>query len=271
LAAAAVLAAATAGAVTGTASPVVAVVASKMPAATAPVQLPPPAAVGQQAEVATTITSTSLAGTIELVVSMTTSVTAVNADGSYTTRSTISTLDVPVGADLAGNGVNNLIAQSFDQTFAASGAADPAASTMINAASMPPDQQASGRALVDAVSMVSVGFPAEPVTVGSTWTSEGTIGAYGEAIPVSYHCTLTGLADSTYTMDLSYAESVSLPNPAGAIEATIAGAGTVTGSVANPLAITASLHQSVDGIQGTAPLDDDVSIVFTGTAITPPG
>ncbi len=158
---------------------------------------------------------------------MTTAVTAVNAaDGSYTTRSTISTVDVPVGAELAGPGVNALVTRSFEQSFTATGAAIPQASTLIDAASMTAEQQQSGRALVDAVSMISVGFPAEPVAVGAAWTSPGTVGSHGSVIPVTYQCRLTALDASTYTMEVSYTQSFSLPSDAGAIEATVAGTGT---------------------------------------------
>ena len=106
------------------------------------------------AEVATRISHTTTAGRFEIAVTMSTAVTAVNpADGSYTTRSTIGTVDVPVGAELAGNGVNALVTRSFEQSFAATGAANPQASTIIDAASLTAEQQAgwpgAGRCRVD--------------------------------------------------------------------------------------------------------------------------
>ncbi len=232
----------------------------------AAVKLPAAAAVGQQATVTTQITNTTAAGTFEVDVTMTTAVTAVNAtDGSYTTRSTIGTVDVPVGADIAGPGVNALPTRSFEQSFLATGAAVPAASTLIDAASMTAEQQQIGHALVDAVSMISIGFPADPVAVGSTWTSAGTVGRQGTVIPVTYQCRLTALDASTYTMEVSYTQAFSQPSDAGAIEATIAGWGTIVGSVANPLVVSATLNQTIDGIQGAAPLNSDTSIAFNGT------
>jgi hypothetical protein len=230
------------------------------------VKLPAPAAVGQQATVTTQIVNTTAAGEFEVEVSMTTAVTAVNpADGSYTTRSTIGTLDVLVGAELAGPGVNALPTRSFEQSFTATGAAVPEASTLIDSAAMSVEQQQSGRALVDAVSMISVGFPAEPISVGTMWTSAGTVGSNGLLIPVTYQCRLTALDASTYTMEVSYTETFSQPSDAGAIEATIAGWGTIVGSVSNPLAVSATLSQTIDGIQGAAPLNSDTSIAFNGT------
>lgn len=229
-------------------------------------QLPAVAVVGQSAEVTTRIKNSTLAGMVEVVVSMTTVVTAVNpADGSYTTRSTIGTVDVPVGAEIAGDGVNALVARSFEQSFQANGAAVPAASTLIDAASMTPEQQASGRDLIDAVSLISIGFPAEPVAVGAAWTADGTIGRHGTIIPVSYQCRLIALDASTYTMEVTYTQAFSQPSDAGAIEATIAGWGTIVGSVSNPLSLSATLHQSVDGIQGVEPLNNDTAITFDGT------
>ena len=219
--------------------------------AVAPVQLPAPAAVGQQADVVARIAHATAAGSFEVVVSMSTAVTVVNADGSYTTRSTIGMLDVPVGAEIAGDGVNDLVNQSFEQTFTAGGAAIPQDSTLINATSMSAEQQASGRALVDAVSMVSIGFPAEPVAVGASWT----VGRHGRqprhTIPVTYHCSLTAL-DRLDVHDGGHLHAAVQPSertPAS-IEATIAGSGTIVGSVSNPLVVSATLYQTIDGIQG---------------------
>ena len=118
------------------------------------VKLPAPAVVGPPVAVETRIAQTTAAGPFEIAVTMSTAVTAVNAaDGSYTTRSTIGTVDVPVGAELAGNGVNALVTRSFEQSFTATGAAIPQASTIIDAASLTPEQQQSwscaGRCRVD--------------------------------------------------------------------------------------------------------------------------
>jgi hypothetical protein len=242
--------------------------ATEAAAAAAAVQLPAPAVAGQQVEVAAQVGHTTADGRFEVSVSMSTAVTAVNGDGSYTTRSTIGTVDVHVGAELAGDGVNDLDTRSFEQSFTPAGAAIPEASTLIDGASMTPEQQESGRALVDAVSMISVGFPAEPVAVGASWTSQGTVGSSGAVIPVTYQCRLTALDASTYTMEVSYTESFSQPSDTGAIEATMAGWGTITGSVSNPLVISASLNQAVDGIQGYAPFHHDTSISVDATAVT---
>jgi hypothetical protein len=244
----------------GTSSPV-----ADSEAAAAMVDLPAPAVVGQQVEVATQVSHTTAAGRFEISVSMSTAVTAVNADGSYTTRSTIGSVEVPVGAEVAGDGVTALGTRSFEQSFTATGAAIPDASTLIDAASMTPEQQESGRALVDAVSMISVGFPAEPVAVGASWTSPGNVGSHGTVIPVTYQCRLTALDASTYTMEVSYAKSFSQPSDSGTIEATMAGWGTISGSVSNPLVIAATLNQAIDGIQGYEPFHHDTSITVNAT------
>jgi hypothetical protein len=234
-------------------------------AAAVSVQLPAPAAVGQQADVRASIAHATAAGSFEVDVAMATAVTVVNPDGSYTTRSTISMLDVPVGAEVAGNGVNNLVNQSFEQTFTSGGTAIPQNSTLINATSMSAEQQAGGRALVDAISMVSIGFPAEPVSVGSSWTVDGTVGSHGITIPVTYHCSLTALSESTYTMVASYTQPFSHATNVGVIEATIAGSGTIVGALTNPLLVSATLYQTIDGIEGSVPLHIDTSIALEGT------
>jgi hypothetical protein len=237
------------------------------PPAPPPVQLPAPATVGQQADVAVQVGHAVAAGTFEVVLTMGTAVTAVNeADLSYTTRSTISTVDVTVGAEIVGDGVNNLNGQSFEQSFAGTGAAVPQAATLLNAEALAAAQQDSGRALIEAVSLISVGFPAEPVTVGSAWTSDGAVSSHGLTIPVSYQCRLTALTDSTYTMEVTYTQPFSETGAGGAIEATVAGWGTITGSVSNPLVISASLDQTIDGIQGVEPLHEDTTITLNATA-----
>jgi hypothetical protein len=234
-------------------------------AAATEIVLPALAVVGQQVEVAAQIAHTTTVGRFEVNVTMSTAVTAVNGDGSYTTRSTISTVDVPVGPEVAGAGVNALVTRSFEQSFTATGAAIPEASTLIDSESMTPEQQDSGRALVDALSMIRVGFPNQPVAVGESWTSAGTVGSHGTIIPVTYQCRLTALDASTYTMEVSYAKSISQPTDSGSIEATMAGWGTIRGSVSNPLVITATLNQAIDGIQGYEPFHHDTSISVNAT------
>ena len=66
-------------------------------------------------------------------------------------------------------------------------------------------------------------------------------------------------------MEVSYTQSFSLASDGGAIEATVAGTGSIVGSVSNPLAVSATLHQTIDGIQGFEPLHQDTSIAFNGT------
>lgn len=226
--------------------------------------VPAPAVVGQQADVGTRIAQSTAAGSIQLVVSLSTAVTAVNADGSYTTRSTISTLDVRAGSDLAAD-APDLVNQSFEQSFGASGAALPESSNLINGGTMSAAQQRSGRTLVDSLAMVRVGFPAEPVAVGASWSADGMAGIDGIVVPVTYQCRLTAATTETWTVELSYAQSFSQPSDAGRIEATVAGTGTVVGSRTNPLAGTATLYQTVDGIQGSTLLRSDLSVSVTGT------
>jgi hypothetical protein len=238
-------------------------------AASAPaVKLPALPVVGQQAEVGAQVGHSTAAGRVEVSVSMSTAVTAVNADASYTTRSTIGTVDVHVGAEIAGDGVNALGTRSFEQSFTSTGAAIPEASVLIDAASMTPEQQESAQALVDAVSMISVGFPVEPVAVGASWTSAGAVGSHGNVIPVTFQCRLTALDASNYTMEVSYAESFSQPSDTGTIEATMAGWGTITGSVSNPMVVQAMLNQTVDGIQGYEPFSSDTTITLNAAAVT---
>ena len=175
---------------------------------------------------------------------MTTAVTAVNAaDGSYTTRSTIGTVDVPVGAELAGPGVNALVTRSFEQSFTATGAAIPQASTLIDAASMTPEQQQSGRALVDAVSMISVGFPG-----GARRGRRGVDVAGRDRQPrLGHPGHLPVPPDRPRRVDvhdgghLHRGRSASRATP-GRSRRRSPGWGTIVGSVSNPLAVSATLQ-----------------------------
>ena len=157
---------------------------------------------------------------------MSTAVTAVNADGSYTTRSTIGTLDVPVGAELAGDGVNDLVTRSFEQSFTATGAANPAGvhadQRRVDDAGAASERPCPRRRRVDGQRRVSGRARRGRcgVDVGRARSA-----ATASVIPVTYQCLLTALDASTYTMEVSYTQVFSSPSDAGVIEATVAGIG----------------------------------------------
>ena len=172
----------------------------------AAVQLPAPAAVGQQADVAARISHTTAAGGVRgrrarcRRRSRRSTVTARTRRARRSARSTSRRRRAR-----RRRGQQPRQPRSFEQSFTPTGAANPAG---IDADQRRVDDRRSskqsGRALVDAVSMVSVGFPAEPVAVGAAWTSEGTIGSHGTIVPVTYQCRLTALDASTYTMEVTY-------------------------------------------------------------------
>jgi hypothetical protein len=48
----------------------------------------------------------------------------------------------------------------------------------------------------------------------------------------------------------------------------MAGWGTITGSVSNPMVVQAMLNQTVDGIQGYEPFSSDTTITLNAAAVT---
>ena len=75
----------------------------------------------------------------------------------------------------------------------------------------------------------------------------------------------TALDASTYTMEVTYAQSFSQPTDAGADpRGDDHRMGNIVGSLANPLLISATLSQSVDE-SDPGPLNDDTMITLTAT------
>lgn len=243
---------------------------SVVPATPALVQLPARASQGQAATLSTQITHVEPEGTFIWTISVTSQVTAVQGDFSYTTRSIIQSIDeTRPDAGSATSPFDSLFSLSFDQAYAANGAFQSGA--LIDAGNLSVEQQAAGDALLDSMAMATVGFPSEPIAVGASWTSRSTVGSDGIQTAVDIRCRLTSVAADTYTMDVSYSTSAAGQTSDGWVDATVSGSGTFNGSLTNPLVVNGSLNQTVDGIltaaDGTSsPWNKDTSILVETTA-----
>ena len=70
----------------------------------------------------------------------------------------------------------------------------------------------------------------------------------GMSFDVTYQCRLASVVDGAYSVDVSYAAGFSAPVEGGVAEGTIAGTGTIGGSLANPLIVSGGLNQTIDGV-----------------------
>lgn len=233
-------------------------------AASPPIDLPAAAEVGQRATLGTSITHLLDVGTIGLRLELSSSVTAVNADGSYSTRSTIDTVDItasPEDVDIDG-----LQAVSFNQSFSPTG--EPTGASLVNPAALSQAQKTGGRVLLDAVGMINVGFPAEPVSVGSSWTTSGVVGSHGLSLNVTYQCRLAEVVDGRYRVELTYSQDFNEPGLGGVVAGTVSGSGTISGALDNPLVVSGTVSQVIVGIVNldngsSRPVSGDTTIEVT--------
>ena len=236
------------------------ITAPPVPGVATPIKLPAPAAIGQVAYVQVAIQTTIDGGPVNLALSTSSSVTNVNGDGSFTSRSTIDSVDVtnaPASADISAWGFDEVQGVSFVQSFASTGRPVDNISRSVDAKSL----------ILDFVSMSYIGFPASAIFVGDSWNVDGTIGSDGLAFHVTYQCRLAAVANDSYTIDVSYAANFSSPIAGGVADGTISGSGTLTGSLANPLVVSGGLNQTIDGVRtvdgAATPMRTDTSVTLT--------
>jgi len=214
-------------------------------------ELPAPAAVGQAADVSIaldgSIDGSPAAGSVSIRLAMSREVSAVAPDGGYDTISTIADLDVgqaPAGFD--SGGLDALVGVSIAQSFSVTGEPVTAGSAVGGG----DGQSVHFADLIGWVGAISIGFPGGPVAVGASWTSAGRAGGFGGiAVPVTYQCRLASVDNGVYALEISYASNFSASGTAlGDVSGTIAGWGTITGSLGNPLVVSGSVNQSIDGL-----------------------
>lgn len=232
--------------------------------------LPGPAIVGQTAQSSvsydSTINSTPASGALSVHAVVARTVTAVDAAGGYQTQAVVTSIEVSRAPSGFNTGqIDGLAGLTVQQSFTATGAPIDAG-TSAAVGSGPP---ASGTGhLLDWIAATSIAFPAEPVAVGASWPSAGQASVGGVTVPIEYQCRLASVDDSQYVVELSYAADFdATATSMGDVSGTIAGWGTMTGSRSNPLVVSGSVNQSIDGWarvgETTAPLSVTSTLTVT--------
>ena len=227
------------------------------------IQLPGSPYVGQTADSELEIQTTIDGAPVSLLVSSSSTVGTVYAGGAFIARHFIDSVAVtnaPASADVAALDFEQLTGTSFDQAYSRTGAPTERNVSSLNSRSP----------VLDAMSLVSVGFSSGPVSVGESWVFDGRIRSEGLTFEVTYQCRLAGVVDGTFTVDVSYAENFSADVNGGVVEGTVSGTGVFNGSTRNPLVLSGRLNQTINGattIDGAAtPMRRDTSVTVTSTA-----
>lgn len=189
------------------------------------------------------------AGNVAVIITGDVAVTMAGADGSYTSRATIASLDVvaaPVAADRHGLGLDNLVGVGVDETFDSSGVL--VAAELVDGADLTGSQRAGARMVLDALAAVNAATPGRSAPVGAGWTSPGRAGLGSLALGVTYQCRLTTADDSSYHVELSWAESVDTGAGERTLTGTTSGSGSLRRSFDNPLVMDATMYDTIDGV-----------------------
>lgn len=225
----------------------------------------PAVAVGQSASLYLSIETTASgagvesggiglsAGNVAVIITGDVEVTTAGADGSYTSRATIASLDVvaaPVAADRNGLGLDNLVGVGVDEWFDPSGVL--VAAELVDGADLTGSQRAGAQMVLDALAAMNAATPGRSAEVGAGWTSPGRAGLGSLGIGVTYQCRLTSADDSGYDVELSWAESVTAAAGERTLTGTTSGSGALGRSFDNPLVMDATMYDTIDGVL-TAP------------------
>lgn len=219
------------------AAPVIGAVGSPVPSN------PPRGIVGQRATVRVEISRTSSGlddSSLSVVANVEREVVAATPGAGYTIRNTIVSIDTQAeGIDVQGYGFGGLRGAQFDQQANESGA-------IVAARGHSP----AGLDLFDlALASTTVDLPISEMSTGAAWS--GTLRAGNEVVAddVTYQAQLSAVGDNSFTVDLSFASSVSAELDDGRqFSGMLSGSETVTGRLDNRAAFDARLSQTIDGI-----------------------
>lgn len=223
-------------------------VAQRLEPASAPVASNPPRGiVGQRATVRVEINRSASGvseSSLSVVANIEREVVAATPGTGYTIRNTIMSIDTQAeGIDVQAYGFGGLRGAQFDQQANESGA-------VIAVEGRTP----VGLDLFDlALASTSVDLPISEMSAGSAWS--GTLRAGNEIVAddVTYQAQLSSVGDSSFRVDLSFAESVSAELDDGRrFTGMLSGSESVIGRRDNRAAFDARLSQSIDGIAVSA-------------------
>ena len=232
------------------------------------INLPAPPQVGQAAQTAMAIdmalaiddggNSTEVA--VGLAMDLTMEVTAVSEDGGYVTVLTLDAVeikDMPDGADASAVPCVGVDGLQLEQTLDSAG----------NTLSLEPVGTGLGGAEMGCVeqfastqSQSAVVFPAEPVGPGASWSADVVVENQGVELPVSYHYTLSDVSNGRYTIEATLVSDIDITQGGVDVTGTMAGAGTTTGAVANPLDVSSTFNVTTDMVSSVDGMDMSMSM-----------
>ncbi len=238
------------------------------------ITLPAPPEVGQSVQTTMAIdmdlafddggTSTEVA--VGLAMDLTMEVTAVSADGGYVTLLTLDAVeitDMPDGADSSAVPCVGVEGLQLEQTLDRAGntlSLEPVG-TGLGGADMACVQQ-----FTSTQSQSAVVFPAEPIGPGASWSADVVVENQGIELPVSYHYTLSDVSNGRYTIEATLDSDIDITQGGVDVTGTMAGSGTTTGAVANPLdvsstfRVTTDMVSSIDGTDMAMSMDMNIEL-----------
>lgn len=208
-----------------------------------PASNPPRGIVGQRATVRVEITRTSSGfadSSLSIVANVDREVIAATPGDGYTIRNTIVSIDTQAdGIDVQSYGFGALRGEQFDQQANESGAIRAAAG-----------RAPAGLDLFDmALASTTVDLPIAEMAAGATWSGRLRAGNDVVADEVGYQAQLSAVSDNSFTVNLSFAESVTEQLDDGRqFTGVLSGSETVTGRLDNRAAFDAVLSQTIDGV-----------------------
>lgn len=138
----------------------------------------------------------------------------------------------------------DLVGIRYRETYAADGSVT--ATELVDEDSLSDAQQSAAEDLIGQASTSTITFPAEPVGVGATWTSDSTLRSQGVDVVVVDHYELVAVDDGIYTISMDYGAPIDDSLGGEDVTGSITASGTIRGDLDNPLAVTARLQQVVE-------------------------
>jgi hypothetical protein len=194
--------------------------------------------------------STTIGGWIDeasigLAMTLTSEITEVFPDGGYvalTSLDSVEATELPDGTDpstVPCVGVSGVqLVQTFDA--AANTVSVEAVDTGLDAAAL-----ACVEEFTSTQTQSTVVFPAEPIGPGASWTADVVFRSQGIEMPVTYHYTLTDMADGRYTIDATLASDLDVSRNRLSAIGTLSGSGTLSGAIDNPMDVSSSFEMTM--------------------------
>jgi hypothetical protein len=91
----------------------------------------------------------------------------------------------------------------------------------------------------------TVVFPAEPIGPGASWTADVVFQNQRLGVPVTFHYTLTDVADGRYAIDATLESDLDVSRNRLSATGTFSGSGTLSGAIDNPMDVSSSFNMTI--------------------------